>query len=436
MTKPHLPLLDLDLERPIRTGMLYVLIGFLGFLLWSAIAPLSSAAVANGIVVADSRNKAIQHLEGGIIHQVLVHEGERVNAGQVLVRLDSALASANLGRLRSARIAGSAEEARLVAERDGAEAVSFPAELQGGKDDPETADALKGQTALFDTHRTQRQSEETILAQRIQQYQEEINGIGAQLTSEDKQLALIEEELKGVRTLYDKGLELKPRLLALERTAADLSGQRGQHEAEISRAKQNIAEMQERLVQARAERQDKVGTALREVQANLAQTNKEIVAASDASRRLDVTAPVSGKIISVYHQAKGGVVKPGETIMELLPDQDQLLIEAELKPTDIPYVSPNAPARVRLLGFSQRHTSSLEGHVEMVSPDRVLDSKGEKGHYLARVAVTMTPESRREGVSLTPGMPATVFIETGKQTMLGYLLKPLFGGIERGFREQ
>jgi HlyD family type I secretion membrane fusion protein len=432
---PLAPLI-IDLDRPIRTGMLYIVVGFLGFLFWAAVAPLSSAAVAPGVVVADSRNKDIQHLEGGIIHEVLVREGARVAAGQVLVRLDSAIASANLGRLRSQRIAGQAEEARLIAERDGQDHVAFPPELLKATDDPDAVEAVKGQVALFETHLTQIQSEETISAQRIAQYQEEINGISAQIASEDRQLGLIEEELADVRTLYAKGLERKPRLLQLERTAADLSGQRGAHVADVSRARQNIAETQERLVSQRADRSDKTGMALRDVQSKLAEINKEVAAASDASRRLDVTAPVSGKIISIYHEAPGGVVKPGETIMELLPDQDQLVIEAELKPNDIPHVVPNAPARVRLTAYSQRRTSSLEGRVEMVSPDRIVDAKGEKGHYLARIAVTMSKEGEREGLQLTPGMPAMVFIETGKQTMLDYLLSPLFGGIERGFREQ
>jgi len=324
----------------------------------------------------------------------------------------------------------------LIAERDNLAAVSFPAELKKSSDDPDAVDAMKGQQALFETHQAQIQSEETLSGQRIAQYEEEINGISAQITSEDHQIALIEEELKDVRGLFAKGLALKPRLLELERKAADLYGQRGAHVAETSRAKQSIAEMQERLVAQRADRADKTGTALRDVQTKLAEATKEIAAASDASRRLEVVAPVSGKIVSVYHETPGGVVKPGETIMELLPDQDQLVIEAQLKPNDIPHVVPNALARVRLTAYSQRRTSSLEGRVEMVSPDRVVDTKGEKGHYLARIAVTMSKEAKQEGLELTPGMPAEVFIETGKQTMFDYLLGPLFGGIERGFREQ
>jgi HlyD family type I secretion membrane fusion protein len=388
------------------------------------------------VVVADSRNKAIQHLEGGIIREVLVREGDRVSAGQVLARLDSARAEADLGRLRSAMSAGLAERARLVAERDSLDHISFPKELLEEKNDPDVAEAVKGQQSLFDTHRAAEESERNIVYQRISQYQEEIKGIEAQVVSEVRQLALIHEELKDVRDMVAKGLERKPRLLQLERSAASIDGQRNQHLADIARSRQNIAEMQERLINIKTQHVDKAGTDLRDVETKLVDITKQIVAAADTSKRLEITAPVSGKVVTVFRETPGGVVKPGETILELVPDQDQLVIEAHVRPQDIDGVAVDAPARVRLTAYSSRRTPSLGGRVETVSPDRIIDRDGKSAYFLARVVVNIDSLAKSDGLKLYPGMPAVVFIETGRETMLDYLLTPLFYGIERGMRER
>jgi membrane fusion protein, type I secretion system len=430
------PRFRLDVTKPIRSGMLYVVVGLLGFLLWAALAPLTSAAVAPGIVVADSRNKTIQHLEGGIISEILVHEGDQVSAGQVLARLNSASTDASLGRVRSARIAALAEEARLIAERDDTDSIAFPAELTGRETGTEALDAIKSQSSLFESHRTTRTSEEGIIDQRIAQSEEEIRGIEAQIASEDTQITLIGDEIADIQILVKKGLERKPRLRALERSAADLEGQRGQHSAEIARARQTIAEMQEHRVNQRSRHIDEVDSQLHDVRLKLADLAQQMIAASDASRRLEVKAPVSGKIVSIFHETPGGVLKPGETIMELLPDQDQLVIEAQVRPEDINAVLPDQKVRVRLTAYSQRRTPSLEGRVTELSPDRINDDRGRKAHYLARITVSATELAARQDLKLYPGMPAVAYIETGQESLLSYLLTPLFNGIERGLREQ
>lgn len=422
--------------RTIGVGVLLVIFGFSGFLMWAATAPLTSAAVAPAVVVADSRNKGIQHLEGGIIREVFVRAGDRVSAGQVLARLDSAKADADLGRLRAAMSAGLAERARLIAERDGLDRIKFAKELLEAKDDPDVGEAMMGQQSLFNTHKAAEESERNIINQRIAQYEEEIKGIRAQVASEDRQLALIHEELKDVRAMVAQGLERKARLLALERAAASLDGQRGQHLADVARVHQNIAEMQERLVNLKTQHVDKAGTDLRDVETKLVDFNKQIVAAADTSKRLDITAPVSGKVVAVFRETPGGVVKPGETILELLPDQDQLVIEAQVRPQDIDGVVVGAPASVRLTAYNRRRTPSLSGQVETVSPDRIVDREGKSAFFLARVVVNIDTFAESEGLKLYPGMSAVVFIETGRETMLDYFLTPLFYGIERGMREQ
>ncbi len=428
--------LNIDLRRPIMIGLGTLVVGFCGFLTWAAFAPLTSAAIAPGMVVADSRNKAIQHLEGGIIREVLVREGQEVKAGTVLARLDSAMADASLGRLESARREALAQAARLTAERDDAAEIAFPAELTAPDADADTAEAVKGQQALFVTRRSSYESERRIIEQRIAQYQQEINGISAQVSSEERQITFTEEELGAVRSMVARNLEGKPRLLALERAAAALNGARGEHVADIARVRQNIAEMQERLINLRAKRLDEAVGELREVQVKRGDLEQQISAASDASRRLEVRAPVAGRIVSVFHESPGGVVKPGETIMELLPGQDLLVVEAHVRPEDIDSVAKDQKVRVRLTAFSQRRTPALQGRVQDISADRILDQKGEKSYYLARVMVDARELAVQQSLRLYPGMPATVFIETRQETLLDYLLSPLFGALERGMREQ
>jgi HlyD family type I secretion membrane fusion protein len=430
------PPLRIDTRRPVRIGLALVAVGFFGFLAWAAIAPLRSAAIAPGTIVADSRNKAIQHLEGGIIREVFVREGALVAAGDVLVRLDSANAAANLGRLEAARRAALAQAARLAAERDDAPAVQFPDELTVSAADAETADALKGQQAIFETRRTAYASERGIVEQRIAQYEREIEGIEAQVASLVRQLALTQEELASVRAMVERNLEGRPRLLGLERQAAALDGERGEHVAEIARARQNIAEMEQRLVNLRAQRLDEAISELRNVQEKLVDLGQQIAAAADASHRLEVKAPVDGRIVSIFHESPGGVVKPGETLMELLPGADELLVEAHVRPDDIESVRPEQTVRVRLTAYSQRRTSALKGRVQDVSADRIVDAQGDKAYYLARVAVDKDELAAQPALELYPGMPATVFIETGEETLLDYLLAPLFSGLERALREQ
>jgi HlyD family type I secretion membrane fusion protein len=236
--------------------------------------------------------------------------------------------------------------------------------------------------------------------------------------------------------MVERNLEGRPRMLALQRQAAALDGERGEHVAEIARARQNIAEMEQRLVNLRAQRLDDAITELRDVQVSLVDLEQQIAAAADASQRLEVKAPVAGRVVSIFHETPGGVVKPGETLMELLPGGDALLVEAHVRPDDIESVRQEQIVRVRLTAYSQRRTSALQGRVQDVSADRIVDAQGDKVYYLARVVVDPQQLAAQPELELYPGMPATVFIETGEETLLDYLLGPLFAGLERGLREQ
>jgi HlyD family secretion protein len=428
--------LVIDFRGPLLVGLFIVVFGVVGFFLWAGFAPLHSAAIAEGVVIADSRNKTVQHLEGGIVQEILVAEGDRIAEGQTLVRLESVRAEASLDRLITRRRAALALEARLIAESERQDAIGFPAELLEHLDEPEIEEVVAGQRALFEARQASTESGISILRQRISQYEREIDGLEAQIASENRQIELIEQELASVRELFESGLERKPRLLALQGSRADLLGRKGEHEAQIARARQNIGEMDERILALTTERVDQAVSKLRDVQTQLSELDAEIEAAADISRRLEVTAPVAGTVVRLHQNTPGGVVKPGEPILELVPEADDLVIEAAVKPEDIDSVQLGAPARAKLTAYSRRRSSDLLGEVTHVSADRVVSDDERSAWFVARVTVSGEELARHPEIRLYPGMTAEVFITAGEQTVLEYLLLPLVAGMDRAFREQ
>lgn len=428
--------LRIDLAAPIRRGAFLTIAGFGGFLLWASLAPLTSAAVAPGIVIADGRNKPVQHLEGGLIEAVLVNEGDHVDEGEILARLKSATATAGLGRLETTRLSLLAEEARLIAERDAKDKIDFPAELLAKANVARVREALRGQEILFATRAEAARSDSAIIDQRIAQAEAEIRATQSQAEAEIRQQALIRDELATVRKMVEQGYERRPRLLSLERSAADLEGRIRAREADIARSNRQIAELEDERTRTKAKRVDETVAQLRDAQTKLADVEEQIAAATDATDRLLVRAPAGGRIVMIGQKTQGSVVRPGDTIMEILPDMGVLLIEAQIRPEDIDDVTLGAKARVRLTGLSARWANTLSGTVEYVSADRVADQRQERSHFIARIRVTLTKEDEGAAVTLYPGMPAAVFIETGEQSLLSYLLTPIIHGMDRGLREK
>lgn len=432
---PSIELFKVDYWDSLRFGFALSIFGFLGFVLWAAFAELTTAAIAEGVLIADSRNKTVSHLEGGIVREILVKEGDKVSTGDVLLRLDGVQVNAGLERLLSRRNAALALEARLIAERTDAQALDFPAGFQEVEGDPDILSAMRGQEELFAARRASHDSNISILTQRISQYEEEIQGLAGQIRSEADQLDLIAEEMAAVREMVDKGLERRPRLLSLQRTQSALQGDQAEHQAMIARARQSIAEMRERIVALNAARVDEATADLREVQTQLTELSAQLDAARDMSHRLDVTAPVKGNIVRLFQNTPGGVVKPGEPILEMIPEADTLVIEAAIKPDDIDSVRVGATTRSKLTAYSLRRSNDLLGEVTSVSADRVVSQNGGRAYYLARITIGADEVARHPEIELYPGMTAEVFVDAGKQTVLDYLLLPLIAGMDRAFRE-
>ncbi len=422
-------------RRPVFIGVTSI-VGFLGvFLLWAALAPLTSAAIASGQVTVDSNRKAVQHLEGGIVKDILVSEGARVEQGDVLVRLDDTNTSASVDLLLAQYRTSMAREAALIAEQDGLEAPVYPKELLLHAQSPEVREVIETQDRLFMSRKRALQGQVDVLDQQVNQFEQEIAGLKAQMKSEQEQLKLIEEEVESVTELFNKGLERKPRLLALRRTQTEIGGRIGQFQADIARARQrilqndlSIKDIINRFLAQSAEQ-------LKETQTQLADLQERLKATQNQQMRTAIVAPRSGIVVNMKTHTIGGIVQPGETVMEIVPIGDSLIVSARVNPRDIDVVYRGQEARVVLSAYNARNTPNLDAVVRQVSADILRDEVTGDNYYSARVEVDLAKLDAFKEVQLYPGMPVEVMMVTGKRTALQYLTAPFRSTFRRGGRE-
>jgi HlyD family secretion protein len=423
-------------RRTLMTGVALAVIGFGGFGAWASLAPLSSAAIANGIIVADTNRKTVQHLDGGVIAEILVRDGDHIQAGQVLMRLDDLETRSVVTLLEGQRRAYAAQEARLIAERDGADSVVFPKDLISMRDDPEVADILTGQERIFASFRGSLEGRMEVTNQRIAQYEAQVRAHEARFDSGRRQFALIQEELVGVQELADKGLERKPRLLALKRQAADLEGEQGEYLNAMAQAREAIAGAQMEILSMRAERRAEVSNELREVQTRLAEVREKLAAAQIRQGRRDLVSPEAGTVLNLRYFAPGAVVQPGGPVLDLVPTDDRLVVEARVRPTDIDVVHVGLPAKIVLSAYKMRTTPKIDGEVTRVSADALKDERTGEYYYTARVKADPEQLHTLSDIHLQPGMPAETMIVTGERTMLQYLMQPILDTFRTAFREE
>jgi HlyD family type I secretion membrane fusion protein len=421
--------------RMIVSGIVLATIGFGGFGGWAAMAPLASAAVASGTVTADSNRKTIQHLDGGIITEILVHDGDQVTGGQVLVRLDDLETRSVAAVLDGQYIALRAQEARLMAERDSQTAINWPPALAARHGEDGVTDVLTGQQRIFSTRKTGLEESIAVIRQRIAQSDAEIAALDAQLNAGRRQSTLIAEEIAGVEEMVAKGLERRPRLLALMRQAVQLEGAQGDLANRIAQSRKAIAQAEQEILALHANRQSEIASELREVQTQRAETEEKLAAAKARQKRQDVIAPETGTVMNLRFFAPGAVVTSGTPILDLVPLEDRLVIDARLNPSDIDVVHVGLPARVTLTAYHSRTTPRLDGSVTRVSADALRDERNGTSYYQARIEVDAAQLENLRNVRLQSGMPADVLIETGDRTLLRYLLQPIEDSFRKAFRE-
>ena len=425
-----------DLGREAVASVAIVGVFLAGLIGWAAVAPLESAAIAPGVVSIDGYRKTVQHLEGGIVGEILVREGDRVAAGQVLIRLDDTTPRASLELLHGRWLVASALAARLEAERDGRDGVRYSEALTGRRDDPKTRQVLEGQDSIFQARRAALRSQVAILEQRGAEYREEIAGISGQIRSETEQLALVEEELADVRMLYDKGFARKPKLLQLQRRVAEIEGSRNLHQAQIARARQSIGAARLRASDLETTRLNQVVEELRKVQAELYDLNERLRAAEDVLARTEIRAPLDGTVVDLRVHSAGGVIASGAPLLDIVPQEERLVVEARIDPKDIDVVRDGLDAQVRFTAFNQRHRAPAAARLTSISADLLTDQASGQSYYLARVElVGADAAAAAELAALHPGMQAEVMIVTGARTALDYLLEPLMLSLDRAFRE-
>ena len=418
----------------IVVGFVIIFIFFGIFGIWASLAQLGSGAMAAGQLQVDSNQKTVQHLEGGIIRRIHVRNGDVVPAGEVLVELDDTRVRVEFDLLEQQHLANLGLKARLVAERDREQLVKFPNTLTARKSDPYVLEILEGQQRLFQNRTKAMRSQISLLNQRIAQTQEEITALSAQQQADERQLELIDEEIADLRKLYEAGLARKTRLLSLERTEAQLHGSIGNREALIARAEQTISETEFQKVNLIEQSASEVEGELREVQNILEDLEDRLTAARDSLDRSQIRAPYAGRVYGLRFHTEGGVVGPGEPMMGIVPENDELIVQVRIDPVDRDNVETGAHASVRLTSFSQRTTKPIEGKLVDISAD-VVQGDGQPPYYEARIELDRASLAKQPELHLIQGMPATAVISTGDQTLLDYLLAPISRSLDQALRE-
>lgn len=430
----EVPAVPTDEMPVVRSGLALLGIAFGALFLWSVLAPIAKGIVAPGLVAVDSNRKTIQHLEGGIVSEILVRDGDVVKSGQVLMRLDEVTSQAQRDVLYGQFLTAKAQEARFIAERDGLKSIVFPAQLQGDGDNGRNSFIRASEEEVFKSRRDALNGQLSIFEQRIKQLDEQSKGLTAQVNANTQQITLIDGELEGLQQLFEKGYASKTRLLELQRRRAELDGDRGNYEAEVARNKVAIGEARLQIIQVRKTFEEDVAKGLSEAQSRVFDLQDRLTSANDVLQRREVKAPNDGIIVNSRVHTVGGVVRAGEPMMELVPVNDDLLIEAMVSPMDIDVANVGMDAEVRFSSLSTRHIPILLGIMETVAADATTDQQGNR-FYMTRVRVPKEQLAYLKDQKLIPGMPAEVLIKSGERSIMEYLMRPLSDSFFRAFKE-
>jgi HlyD family secretion protein/epimerase transport system membrane fusion protein len=425
------------LRTSVIAGLVVVALFFGGLGIWAATAPIAGAAIAPGVVSPDGSRKTVQHLEGGIIQKILVEDGDEVREGDTLIVLQDTQARASFEVLEGERRLLAAKLARLLSEQANHQEIRFPGWLAGSeKEDTELKAILDAQRDLFSARLELHSGRKAIGQKRIDELMEEINGLELQIESQRKQIDLLDEEINAKKKLVERGMLARPEFLGLQRLRAEVEGELAENLAGVARARQSIGETELQIVNQDAVRLDEIVNELAETRSALSSIEEKLQAQKDVLERTVVIAPVAGTIVQSRFYTTGGVVGPGQPILDIVPAETELLIDARVRPVDIDSVAPGQSAQVHFLAFSQRRVRQIQGTVRSISADSLLDEHSGQSYFLARVEVSPEElEKLGEDAKISPGMPAEVLIKTGERTALQYIVEPLVNSLRRSFRE-
>jgi HlyD family secretion protein len=409
-----------------------VLIGVSG---WAATVPLSGAVIASGTVVVHSNLKKVQHLTGGVVSEILVHNGSKVSAGDVLIRLDPTQSETNLAIVTRHLDELRAREARLIAERDGRERLTFDGSFRTRLNDPDTAKVVGGELTLYRARLMSRNGKRAQLNERSTQLLEEIRGLQAQVSGKDREAEIINAELTAVRQLRLLGLTEQSRVNSLERDAARLASERGVLVSAIAQTRGKIAETELQILQIDEDLQQEVAKELRETSATMGELIERKIAAEDQLARIEIKAPQSGIVHELAIHGREAIIAAGETIMQIVPDTDTLEVEARIAPQDIDQIAPGQSVELRFSAFNQQTTPAVPGFLKSIGADLTRELQTGLSYYAVRISVAPESVDLLQNLRLVPGMPVEVFLKTQDRTMLSYLAKPLADQFQRSFRD-
>lgn len=421
-----------SIDESKRVGMAIFFLVFGVFGVWSALAPLDGAAFAPGTVTVKSYNKVVQHLEGGIVAEILVRDGDLVEAGQPLLTLDDTQARASLEVVNSQYVALKMREARLISERDGLSKVEYPAAL--ALSTANAAQEVDAQNQLFEARLDSNEGRMQILEQRVTQLQNQVRGMEALQATKEALANSFAEELQDTQKLLEQGFSEKTRLREAERSFASFSGEAAELTANIAATRVQIGETDLQILQLKSDFHNEVVSELSEVQTSLKDASERLTALRDVVSRTSITAPDAGIVNGMRVHTVGGVISPGSPIAEIVPGNDELVIQASVSPVDIDRVSEGQEARIRFSTFGSR-APTFFGTLINLSADAMTNESTGASFYLARIELSTDSQEELGDLVLMPGMPAEVFINTGSRTFLQYLFKPLSNAVARSFNE-
>jgi HlyD family type I secretion membrane fusion protein len=403
---------------------------------WAWTAPLNGAVVATGIVKVDGNRKSVQHLDGGIVKRLRVREGDKVKVGDILIDLDDTQARAEYDVLSEQLIVLRATEERLRAEFAGNSALVVPVDLKVRKDNQQIGSIWDNQVRQFESRRTALDGQRSIIKEKIAQLQYQIVGGEAQVKALNAQFNSVQEEMKSITPLVERGLISRPRYLQLERSAAGLEGQSADAMANIAKARQAIAEQQQQVAQLDNDRMAEVTKDLRDVQAKLLEVIPRRLNARVVLTRMEIRSPYSGRVVGLSMFSVGGVIQRGEKIMDVVPEKDALVVETQIAVDDISEVRPEMRAEIHLTAYKQRITPIVHGTVLQISADRFTENRTGTPYYTALLKIDEAELAEMPNIQLYPGMPATVMIPTTARTAFEYVVGPLLMSFKHGFRQR
>ncbi|MBC06136.1 HlyD family type I secretion periplasmic adaptor subunit [Thalassospira sp.] len=424
-----------SLRKPVLAGLFVIVLGFGGFLTWGFTAKLDSAAVATGSVIVDSKKRVVNHYEGGILKKLLVEEGEHVLAGQALALLDGTRSESELGQLRGERFGLMAKLSRLRAEQRGQENIAFPQELLASEEGY-VGDILSDEERLFAKRKEVYAAKRDAQAKQIEQFDAEAEALVSQINARTRQEKLVAEQLKGIRELADKGFATRTQLVEIENNWSDLVGDMGEFKAQRAAAQQQKAEAEINLASIEMEWQSDIATEIQEAQLALNDVTQRIRASQDVLDRLEVRAPQAGTVANIQIRTPGGVISPAEPIMDIIPEDEPLVIEARINRQDIDSVQVGSKAQIRLTAYSQRRLAPLNGEVSYVAADQTVDEQRDASYYIVRAAIDPAELAKHDDINLRPGMPANILVLKTPRKAIDYLIDPITQSMEKAFREE